>query len=145
MKHLTVFIFTLLVWVGSVMAQSPIGKWQTIDDVTGKVRSTVEVYESGGKLYGVVRALHNRTADEDADPICTVCPGSRKGKKVIGMIVLSGLTKSGNEWSGGKILDPKNGKEYDCYISMENADKLKVRGYMGFSMLGRTQYWTRLK
>ncbi len=145
MKSLTIFVFTLMIFCGNIFAQSPVGKWQTIDDVTGKVRSTVEVYESGGKLYGVVRSLHNRTADEDVDPICEVCPGSRKGKKVIGMIILSGLVKKGTEWSGGKILDPKNGKEYDCYISMENADKLKVRGYVGFSMLGRTQYWNRLK
>lgn len=145
MKQLSIFVLSLIFFSVSALAQSPVGKWQTVDDVTGKVRSTVEVYESGGKLYGVIRALHNRTADEDADPVCEVCPGSRKGKKVVGMIILSGLTKKGNEWSGGKILDPKNGKEYDCYLSMENADKLKLRGYIGFSMLGRTQYWNRLK
>lgn len=137
--------FVLVLSCVSLMAQSPVGKWQTIDDVTGKVRSIVEVYESGGKLYGIVRELRNRTADEETDPICKVCPGARKDKKVIGMIILSGLSKSGNEWTGGNILDPKNGKEYSCTISMEGADKLKVRGYVGFSMIGRTQYWVRNK
>jgi uncharacterized protein (DUF2147 family) len=63
----------------------------------------------------------------------------------MGLIFIKGLTKDGEEYSGGKILDPKNGKLYKCYITLEGNDKLKVRGYIGISLLGRTQYWKRVK
>lgn len=145
MKKLIAFSLVLFFGCAALLAQSPVGRWKTIDDATGKVRSIVEVYEYQGKLYGKIIDLLNRTADEDVDPICKVCPGARKDKKVKGMVILSGLAKSGSEWTGGNILDPKNGKEYSCTLSMENADKLKVRGYIGFSMIGRTQYWLRDK
>lgn len=145
MKKLIAFSLVLLFASVTLMGQTPVGKWKTIDDATGKVRSIVEIYEYQGKLYGKILELLNRTPDEDVDPICKVCPGARKDKKVKGMVILSGLSKSGSEWTGGNILDPKNGKEYSCTLSMENADKLKVRGYIGFSMIGRTQYWLRDK
>ena len=59
------------------------------------------------------------------------------------MNILTGLNKDGNEWSGGKILDPKNGKEYKCYIQLLDKNTLKLRGYIGFSMFGRTAIWKR--
>ena len=62
----------------------------------------------------------------------------------MGMIVIKGLKKDGDEYNGGKILDPNNGKLYKCYIELEEDDKLKVRGYIGLALLGRTQYWYRV-
>ncbi|MFN0203350.1 MAG: DUF2147 domain-containing protein [Bacteroidia bacterium] len=128
----------------SVLAQTPIGRWKTIDDETGKPKSIMKIWEDKGKLYGVVEQLF-REPNEDQDPICDKCTDYRKNKKIKGMILLSGLSKSGKEWSGGTITDPNNGKTYSCYISMESPDKLKVRGYIGVSALGRTQYWHRVK
>ena len=61
------------------------------------------------------------------------------------MNILTGLSKESDEWSGGKILDPKNGKEYKCYIKLEGNNKLKLRGYFGFAAFGRTTYWYRKK
>ena len=61
------------------------------------------------------------------------------------MIILKGLKKDGDEWSGGKILDPENGSIYKCYIELIEKNKLKIRGYIGFSLLGRTEYWFREK
>jgi uncharacterized protein (DUF2147 family) len=55
------------------------------------------------------------------------------------------LSKDDDEYNGGKILDPKNGKLYKCSITLDGADKLKIRGYIGVSMFGRTQYWQRVK
>jgi len=46
-------------------------------------------------------------------------------------------------WEDGEIYDPKSGKTYDCYLKLESPDKLKVRGYIGISIIGRTSYWTR--
>ena len=61
------------------------------------------------------------------------------------MIIIKGLSKEDAEYTNGKILDPKNGKLYKCYITLETKDKLKVRGYIGISLFGRTQYWYRVK
>ena len=144
MKQLTVFAFACLLACTQLFAQSVLGKWKTIDDVTGKTKSIVEIYEYQGKTYGKVIQLF-RTPSEDQDPICDKCTDYRKNKKIIGMNVVTGLTKSGSEWSGGEITDPNNGKTYKCYITLESADKLKVRGYIGISMVGRTQYWYREK
>ena len=61
------------------------------------------------------------------------------------MVVINGLSKNDDEWNDGTILDPKNGKVYKCYITLVEKDKLKVRGYIGFSLIGRTQYWYRVE
>ena len=66
-----------------------------------------------------------------------------KDKPILGMDILSGLTKDDDEWNGGTILDPKNGKEYKCYIKLLDNNTLKLRGYIGFSLIGRTALWKR--
>lgn len=144
MKQLTLFAFSILLACTQLFSQSVLGKWKTIDDVTGKAKSIVEIYEFQGKTYGRVVKLF-REPDEDQDPICDKCTDYRKDKKIMGMNIITGLTKSGEEWSGGEITDPKTGKIYKCYITLEDPDKLKVRGYIGVSLVGRTQYWHREK
>jgi uncharacterized protein (DUF2147 family) len=145
-KSLPLFLICVLMTTAA-MAQSPIGKWKTVDDETGKVRSIVQIYEEDGKLFGKILELRNRTADEDPDPVCDDCAKSdpRYNKRVVGMVFLTNLKKTNNKlWEGGKILDPKNGKVYRCYMKLENANKLRVRGFIGFSALGRTQIWQRI-
>ena len=71
------------------------------------------------------------------------CDGKRKNEPILGMNILTGLKKDGDEWSGGKILDPKNGKEYKCYLQLLDDNTLKLRGYIGISMFGRTAIWKR--
>ena len=136
-----VVALALLVAPGFALADaaSPIGKWKTIDDATHKPKSIVEIYEQGGKLYGKIIKLF-REAGEEQNPKCDKCKGDKKDKPVIGMVILEGLWREGDEWKGGTILDPDNGKTYKCYIKLEKG-KLKVRGFIGFSALGRTQYW----
>ncbi|NOZ00881.1 MAG: DUF2147 domain-containing protein [Deltaproteobacteria bacterium] len=125
-------------------ALSPVGKWKTIDDDTGKPKSIVEIWERGGKVYGKILRLF-RGPSEDQDPKCDKCEGFRKDKRIIGMTIMWGLSRDDDEWSGGKILDPDNGKIYRCYIEVqEGGKKLKVRGYIGISLLGRTQYWLKV-
>jgi uncharacterized protein (DUF2147 family) len=123
-------------------SQTVIGKWKTVDDETGKAKSIVEVYEKSGKIYGkVVEILE----EENKKKVCSNCSGNDKNKPILGMIIIKGLSKKGSEYTDGKILDPKNGKLYKCFITLESKDKLKVRGYIGISLLGRTQYWYRVK
>jgi uncharacterized protein (DUF2147 family) len=120
---------------------SPAGRWKTIDDATGRTKSIVVVWEEHGRLYGKIEKLLDRT---EPDPRCTHCEGDLKGKPLIGMRILWDLKNSGDQWSGGRILDPQNGKFYKCSVSLEEGGKkLRVRGFMGFSLFGRTQYWLR--
>jgi uncharacterized protein (DUF2147 family) len=122
--------------------QTVIGKWKTIDDETGKAKSIVEIYEKSGKIYGKVAEILDL---EHKNNVCSNCSGSDKNKPILGMIIIKGLTKEGDEYTNGKILDPKNGKTYKCFITLESKDKLKVRGFIGISLFGRTQYWYRAK
>lgn len=123
-------------------AQTIFGKWENRDDKTGKVDSIIEIYKKDGKAYAKVIKVTDPTKQ---DAVCDKCKGKRKNEKILGMDILTGLSKDGNEWSGGKILDVRNGKEYKCFIELVGKDKLKVRGYLGFSMFGRTVYWYRKK
>ena len=142
MSKLTV-LFSILCFIcfGSVSAQDVFGMWKTIDDVSGEAKSIVEVYEEDGKVYGKVVKILDPTAPQN--PICDECTGDDKDQPIVGLKFIKGLTKDGDEYNGGKILDPENGKLYKCYITLEHADKLKVRGYIGFALFGRTQYWYR--
>jgi len=130
----------MLFAVATITAQSPVGVWKTIDDETGLEKSYVEIYEQNGKLYGKILEV---LQEEDKGKVCDVCPGKKKNQPVEGLEILMGMEADGDLWSNGKILDPKNGKVYKCYIELESDDKLKVRGYIGFALLGRTQYWYR--
>lgn len=132
----------LVFFAFSLQAQtSPVGLWKTIDDETGEAKSYVRITEKNGKLYGKVEKLLLKPQDTR----CTACEGDKKDQLVVGMEILTDLEKDGDAWEDGEILDPNNGSVYSCYIEMENTDKLKVRGYIGFSLLGRTQYWYRVK
>ncbi len=120
-----------------------LGEWNTIDDETGRIKSTVNIYKEGDKLYAKIVKLF-RLPDEDPDPVCDECDKDdpRYNKKVLGMVIMEGLEWDDDEWDDGKILDPKNGKVYSCKLWMEDGN-LQVRGYLGFSLLGRSQTWVR--
>ncbi|KFF01643.1 DUF2147 domain-containing protein [Chryseobacterium luteum] len=115
------------------------GKWKTIDDETKQAKSIVEIYKkTDGKYYGKVSQL----LIKPANPNCTSCKDDRKGKPILGLEIIRGLQKEGDEFTGGTITDPKTGKTYKCTIT-KSGDKLNVRGYMGVSVFGRTQIWEK--
>jgi uncharacterized protein (DUF2147 family) len=115
------------------------GKWKTIDDETKQAKSIVEIYKKGDQYYGKVSQL----LIKPANPNCVDCKDDRKNKPILGMEIIRGLKKEGDEFTGGTITDPKTGKTYKCTIKREG-DKLNVRGYLGFSLLGRTQTWHKV-
>jgi uncharacterized protein (DUF2147 family) len=130
----------------SLFANDVAGTWMTIDDETGKARSHIEIWIDNGVAYGKVSRIIAIQPGENTDPICTLCKGDDKDKKVVGLIILRGLTLDGDEWRGGTILDPNNGKTYKCKIKAEDGGQiLKVRGFLGISLFGRTQIWKKLK
>lgn len=132
----------LLFFAVSSMAEShtPIGKWKTIDDNDGTEKAIIEIWEENRMLNGkVVEVL-----DADADPVCNKCKGDLKGKPVVGLRILWDLKKDGDEWTDGKILDPKNGKTYTASMKLSNGGKqLDVRGYV--LVFYRTQQWYRVE
>ena len=136
----TPLILLLFVCLPS-FAQSVIGKWKTIDDNTGEPRSIVDVFERNSKVYGKITKLY-RKPGENPDPLCDECEqdDTRYLKKIIGMEIMEGLAKEGEEYGGGYILDPDNGKVYRCRIWVEDK-QLKVRGYLG--PFFRTQSWLK--
>lgn len=126
---------------GAIAAsQSPAGKWITFDDKTGEKRAVIAITDSGGVLTGVIETVYPEPGDTG---ICSACPGAFKGKKIQGIRFLWGLKSEGNnEWGNGSILDPKSGKIYRAKATLDG-NKLHVRGYLGVSLLGRTQTWVR--
>lgn len=135
---------SLLLFLGLfIYAQSPIGVWKTIDDETGKEKSYVEIYKNeSGNLEGkVVKILTPGHQDRK----CKECKGSKKNKPIVGLVIIRDMDKEGDTWKNGHILDPENGKEYKCKMTLKDEDTLDVRGYIGFSLIGRTQTWYRVK
>jgi uncharacterized protein (DUF2147 family) len=118
-------------------SDTPVGVWKTIDDDTGEAKSLVKIYERDGKLYGRVTKLF-----QNPDAVCTACEGEDKDAPIVGMVIMWGLEQDDDEWSGGKIFDPKKGKTYNCKLWIEDDGDLKVRGSVG--PFYRTQTWHRV-
>jgi uncharacterized protein (DUF2147 family) len=129
----------------SLFGQNPFeGKWITIDDNTNKPKSVVELKLVNGKLEGTVVKLYPGPGVSD-DKLCDKCTDYRKNKKILGMKILTGLYRSGEEYKGGEIIDPENGKIYSCkmWLDEDDKNKLNLRGYLG--PFYRTQQWVRVK
>jgi len=122
---------------------SPIGYWKTIDDETGQAKSIVKIWIENNELQGKVIKLF-RKPEEEQNPVCAKGSGELEGKPILGATIMRGLKDKGEWWAGGYILDPKKGKTYKCKIRVvENGEKLLVRGFIGFSFIGRTQTWLK--
>jgi uncharacterized protein (DUF2147 family) len=120
---------------------SPVGRWTTIDDVTGKAKSVVAIHEDSGKLYGTIEILLNPPVP---NPTCNLCSGDKKNRPLVGLQILWGFQRDGNQWSGGEVLDPETGKIYKATLALENAGKgLRLHGYIGIPLFGRTEHWIR--
>jgi uncharacterized protein (DUF2147 family) len=131
---------TFLLFILSMNAQTISGKWKTIDDETKKEKSVVEIFKKGDKYFGKIISIVDPTKK---DSKCTLCTDSRKDQPIIGMEIIKNLEQDGDEFEDGTILDPKNGKIYDCKIWLEDDNTLNVRGYISFFF--RTQEWIRVE
>ncbi len=136
-----ILLIAFLSIYSNINAQSVLGKWKTIDDKTGKPRSVVEIYEQSGKIYGKIADIFDQGK---RDSKCDKCTGNDHNKPVLGLVIIKGLVKDDDEFNGGKIIDPESGKTYKCFIKLVSKDKLEVRGYIGFALIGRSQNWIRV-
>ena len=122
---------------------TPVGLWKNIDDVSGKPKALIRITDNKGELRGQIEKLFPAPG-ADPNPRCGLCQGANKDVPVIGMVFMSGLRKSGDEYTGGEILDPDNGKVYRSKMTLvDGGKKLNVRGYIGVPMFGRSQTWVR--
>jgi len=138
-KHLT--IVTLL-FAFTLNAQSIFGKWNSTNNETGEIDSVIEIYKKNNKAFAKVVKIMDPSRQNS---VCTACEGENKNKRILGLDILTGLEKNDDEWSGGEILDPRNGSVYNCYIKLVKKDKLKIRGFIGVAIFGKTNYWERAK
>ncbi len=140
MQKLFLLLIFFMVINFTSYAQSITGKWYSFDRFKNR-ETIVKVYKIRDKFFAKIDSILQK---EDIGKVCKKCTGKNKNKLIKGMIVLEDVKKDGDEWNGGKILDPNNGKYYQCYITLEDDNLLKVRGFLGFSLFGRTQYLERV-
>jgi uncharacterized protein (DUF2147 family) len=142
---LAVLLFSAVVTPLAALADSatPVGLWKSVDDDSGKVKALIRITDAGGELRGKIEKVFKPDGSED-QPLCDKCEGALKGQPVVGMTILSGMKPEEGDYAGGQILDPGNGKTYRSKMSLtDSGKKLKVRGYIGTPLLGRTQIWLR--
>jgi len=139
MKHL--FLLAIILLSITAKAQTIIGQWETFDDKTKEKKAVIEIYKTNNLYFAKI--IENFIGENNA--LCENCKGQKKDKPIIGLVIIENIKKNGDEFNEGIILDPENGETYKCYLKLINNDKLKVRGFIGFSLFGRTQYWNKKK
>ena len=144
MKKIFLSLLILIGFTFSAAAQklSPLGVWTNEEK-----EATFEIYQCGDKLCGKIVSLTKpldangkpKTDTENPDP-------KLRSRPRLGMVFMTGFEyDEDNKWDDGKIYDPKSGKTYSCYMKMEGPNTMEVKGYIGFSLIGRSQTWTRVK
>ena len=141
MKKIIISMVAMLAPLATAFAQDVVGKWK-LDDGS----AIVEVYKQGDAFNGKIVWLQDPTEPDGSPAVDNKNPDAKlRSRKLIGLNMLSGLKKSGAEYTGGSIYDPGNGKTYNCSMKVEG-DVLKVRGSLDKKgLLGRTMDWYRVK
>lgn len=123
---------------------SPVGRWKTVDDKTGEFKAIVVITATaGGEIEGRIERVFSPPSPSAA-PLCEKCEGALRNQPVVGMRFLWGFKADGKRFSGGRLLDPESGKVYKGTITVvDDGKKLDLRGFIGISLLGRTQTWLR--
>ena len=119
--------------------QNAVGRWQIID--RGAPQGKAETYLENGKLFGKITETR---AGRVAHDVCAKCSGEDKNKPIVNLVFIRNFRPEGDQWVDGTILDPDNGKHYKAKIWADGNNKLRMRGFMGVSVLGRTETWIRL-
>lgn len=127
----------------------PFSTGSTADDVTGvwlnaSGKGKVQVYREGGKYFGKIVWLREPLTEKGLPKKDAMNPSvALKSQPLVGLVILREFVFREGEWTDGRIYDPENGKEYKCYLKMKNPNTLLLRGYIGISLIGRTEVWTR--
>lgn len=127
------------------VTDSPIGYWKTIDDISGKPKSIVQISQTAdNSLVGKVVKIFPSPGKTEGE-LCNACRGDKQNQPIVGMVIITGLKGHAEQWKHGEILDPENGRTYSCSLRVaKHGNELDVHGYIGMPMLGRTQTWERI-
>lgn len=143
-KKSLLFLFVLLLagtfaW-SQTKADDIVGYWLT----KGKNPARIQIYKTGNRYNGKIVWLKEPTENGQPKVDKKNPDAGKRNQPIVGAVILSGFQFDGDdEWEDGKIYDPESGKTYSCYLSFKDKNTLKVRGYIGVSLLGRTEQWTR--
>ena len=148
MRALATLVAALLVCSASVppaaadaQLASPVGLWQPLDRA-GKPLGLIRIFESNGLYYG---RIEPGSPGDDRGARCTSCRDDRHDKPIIGLVLLRHLRPQNGEYVGGDILDPDTGRVYGCTLRLTGGGRqLVMRGFLGISLLGRSQTWRRV-
>lgn len=147
MLTLLMSVFLLCPLAYAAEHEALLGLWNTPQD-----KAKVEIFRCGDKFCGRIKELQEPNfPDDDAKGMAGQPKVDRNNpdpllrtRPLLGLQIMEGFGHCGqNQWEGGTIYDPKNGKTYKCKMTLADQDLLKVRGFIGISLLGRTQIWTR--
>ena len=136
----------LLSFSFNAIAQKPadriVGKWYTEEN-----KSLIEIYKKGDKYCGKIIWLKDPNCDDGKPKLDKDNPDEKlRSRTILNLEIMTNLEyDDDNEWEDGDIYDPESGNTYSCKITLTDPDKIDMRGYMGFSLLGRTTVWTRKK
>jgi uncharacterized protein (DUF2147 family) len=124
---------------------SPVGLWQALDSDTKEPSGWFLIDDHNGVFDGIIAKMFLKPG-EDPNVICDKCKDDRKDHTWLGLEIIRGMKPEGEDkFGGGTILDPRDGKVYKATMKLTpDGQTLVVRGYIGFELLGRNQYWTRL-
>lgn len=134
-------------WLQPVLAQSSadaiVGKW-----LTGTGKGHVEIYKSGSKYHGKIVWLKEPNDPATGKPKTDTKNSDQKmhSRPLIGLQNLRDFTYAGDQvWESGRIYNPEDGKDYSCKMTLKDSNTLDVRGFVGISLIGKTQTWKRVK
>jgi uncharacterized protein (DUF2147 family) len=137
LNFLLVLFFTQLI---NAKDLSPVGIWMVAAE-----DAKVEIYENGNELEGkIVWLKEPKNADGTAKKDLENPDQQLRSREILGMIFLKGFTKHKDEWAGGMIYDAKSGKTYKAYFKLSGESVLKLRGYVGVPLFGRTEEWKKI-
>lgn len=127
---------------GGAQLDSPVGLWQPLDSA-GKPQGLIRIFEVHGLYYG---RIEPSSADDDRNARCTRCTDDRHDQPIIGLLLLRHLKPQNGEYVGGDILDPDTGRVYSCTLRLTNGGRDAImRGFLGISLLGRSETWRRVE
>jgi uncharacterized protein (DUF2147 family) len=136
---LTVLFLLFAFTANSQNADAIVGKW-----LTAKKDAKIEIFKQNNKYFGKIVWLSE--PNEDGKPkVDKENPEEKlRSRPIMGLLLLKDFIYVGdNKWKDGEIYDPKSGKTYSCKMNLENPNKLEIRGYIGISLFGRTEVWTK--
>ena len=144
-KTLLLLVAIVLSVAGMASAQTmtPLGTW-----TNSEKKATFEIYKCGDNLCGKIVSLTvpNDPATGKPKTDSKNPEAKLRGRPRLGMVFMQGFKyDDDNKWDDGKIYDPESGKTYSCYMQMESSNSMEVKGYIGFSLIGKSQAWTRVK